>query len=88
MDSMASSFKVAKADHMVADLKTGAAGCEFFLLELVPQVTDKLFGNAIEMHHGFQSKVVIAFEDLHGLVFRLELSSYNQSAILDLLILR
>jgi hypothetical protein len=35
-------------------------------------LTDELFGNAIEMHHGFQAKVVIAPENLHGLFFGFE----------------
>ena len=87
LDSVPACLEVVEFDHVVADLKNGSAGFEFFFLALVPQVTDKLFGNAVEMHHGFQSQMVITFEDLHRLFLRFELSGHDQFSVLDHLVL-
>jgi len=59
-DPMAPSFEVSEADHVVADLKTGPARCEFVLYKFVPQVTDKPFGDPIEVDDRFQSEMMVA----------------------------
>ena len=66
---MPSAFEVTKDDHVVANLKTRAPCGEFLFFKFVAHMTDKLFGNAIEMHDRFEPKMMIAFESLHRLFF-------------------
>lgn len=88
MNSVASSFEIEEFDHVVANLKDGPACFQFFLLALVPQVTNKLVGDPIQMHDRFQSKVVIAFEHFHRLFFRFEFRRHGQLAVCDLFVPR
>jgi antitoxin component of MazEF toxin-antitoxin module len=82
-NSVASSLEIVEGDHVVADLKNRTARGEFLRLELVAQVTNKLFRDAIEVNDGFQAEVVISIQGFHRHFFGFEQWRYDQFAILD-----